>query len=988
MGKVSMITVNGKKLFICIFLIFLISIIGVQGVTPGGTLYSSGWSCENTECVCDAERCYYPLLKDELAPQGAVIFLDELDIDLAVIKALPLPKKEWWNVEIRNKGTSGAGVAIIVSAYDKDDAIEKMKEIIKEEEDIKIEDIDIAIAHIAKPGVPILDVDGSFLVDDQGNKIYAPKESRIGEKWYISPESPEWAWNPEEEKWVPSSQVPLVAELDEGSAPLPEPAAPVKPSTPASSQQVQKGTVGAKVEGAAVYEGCRNKRFGLVGASNTWDTNPDGSSIPLTWRNVKIIQDFCPGATVFLHAKGGASPEAQVSLLAQVLANDNLDYVIIDPSANGQFEFSLWSTERYKNAVIKLAQMVKEKNPAIKVVILTNTPLKGAIGEKNVVIGTDAVVQKVKAFNANLLNIHLGRSDLIDYAVDTYSATEDPLGSDSCGKYCGLDKLHFGEAGRKRVMKAVMDKVFGAPTATATVVTNTAVSPTSSTAAENCLNSLRCQEIDQVWLKIVQWINAARRGQIFDTIKGSFRPFEEVRPTVVITPPPTIPPAKVTELATANKLYKDILTNLPNQNLAKAIVANAKGESGLNHMASGDCGEYGEKNSGSSIPIGGKGRCCSFGLWQYNICGGLGTTFLQSYGSPSTDQAKLAVVHDYQKNVDFMVSYLKKTYPNEIQQQKSVEEWVAWFVREIERPANPSGEITKRQGFARELESAGAFSDSSTLTSTQPTTPSIGQASFSTSGYKQSGGGWLCPQDAPQPNAGLTEAPGEGGCPAGMVKVSTFCIDKYEASLVQMDGKPWSPYCDPKLHNVQVKAVSLANAVPQSNINQIQAKAACENAGKRLCTDEEWSRACQGAQGNLYPYGSTQDSSACNRRDSSPHVVERLISTNPEFFPGLLPPSNGWNRQPFMQHPAINQQSNTLTRTGEKTACVTAERVYDLYGNVYEWTADPDGTFRGDYYQFTPRNPTNEGCLNKVSGHAASYSDYSIGFRCCANPTS
>ena len=125
---------------------------------------------------------------------------------------------------------------------------------------------------------------------------------------------------------------------------------------------------------------------------------------------------------------------------------------------------------------------------------------------------------------------------------------------------------------------------------------------------------------------------------------------------------PGVPSAKVGEAAVANKLYKDILTNLPNQNLAKAMVANAKGESGLNSKTAGDCGEYAERNAGSSIPISGKGRCCSFGLWQYNICGGLGTTFLQSYGSPSSDQAKLAVVHDYQKNIDFMVSYLKKTY--------------------------------------------------------------------------------------------------------------------------------------------------------------------------------------------------------------------------------------------------------------------------------------------------------------------------------------
>jgi muramidase (phage lysozyme) len=271
------------------------------------------------------------------------------------------------------------------------------------------------------------------------------------------------------------------------------------------------------------------------------------------------------------------------------------------------------------------------------------------------------------------------------------------------------------------------------------------------------------------------------------------------------------------------------------------------------------------------------------------------------------------------------------------------------------------------------------------------TLPSTGEAKFSDAGYKASGGGWLCPENAPQPNAGLTEDEQFNGCPKGMIKINNFCIDKYEASLVKMDGTPWSPYCDPKIHNVQVKAVSLAGAVPQSNINQLQAKAACENAGKRLCADAEWSRACQGPQGSTYPYGSTYSAGTCNRRDASIHVVARLISEHPEYFPGLLPPpggQNAWNTQPYMQHPALNQQSNTLTETGEKIQCVSADGVYDLYGNVYEWTADPEGTFRGDYYQLTPRSAANEGCLNTVTGHAAAYSDYSIGFRCCADPLS
>jgi len=43
--------------------------------------------------------------------------------------------------------------------------------------------------------------------------------------------------------------------------------------------------------------------------------------------------------------------------------------------------------------------------------------------------------------------------------------------------------------------------------------------------------------------------------------------------------------------------------------------------------------------------------------------------------------------------------------------------------------------------------------------------------------------------DMPEPNAGVSEAAGEGGCPSGMLRIgdaSGFCVDKYEASLVEV----------------------------------------------------------------------------------------------------------------------------------------------------------------------------------------------------------
>lgn len=73
-----------------------------------------------------------------------------------------------------------------------------------------------------------------------------------------------------------------------------------------------------------------------------------------------------------------------------------------------------------------------------------------------------------------------------------------------------------------------------------------------------------------------------------------------------------------------------------------------------------------------------------------------------------------------------------------------------------------------------------------------------------------------------------------GQCPNDMVTIGSFCIDKYEASvddpnnLGTLDGS-----------RTTAKALSV-EAIPQTQISWMQAAKACSNAGKRLCTRQEW----------------------------------------------------------------------------------------------------------------------------------------------------
>ena len=65
--------------------------------------------------------------------------------------------------------------------------------------------------------------------------------------------------------------------------------------------------------------------------------------------------------------------------------------------------------------------------------------------------------------------------------------------------------------------------------------------------------------------------------------------------------------------------------------------------------------------------------------------------------------------------------------------------------------------------------------------------------------------------------------------------------------------------------------------------------------------------------------------------------------------------------------------------------CFPANRsgLYDMVGNLHEWTADPRGTFQGGYYLDTREN--GEGCAYRTTAHGFDYHDYSTGFRCCAD---
>jgi hypothetical protein len=260
-----------------------------------------------------------------------------------------------------------------------------------------------------------------------------------------------------------------------------------------------------------------------------------------------------------------------------------------------------------------------------------------------------------------------------------------------------------------------------------------------------------------------------------------------------------------------------------------------------------------------------------------------------------------------------------------------------------------------------------------------------------------------------EPVASAPEPPARA-CPKEMVAVGkgarAFCIDRWEAVLLdQTSGERISPHYPldrkvaiklaaeweekratmgdeaaramplPPLPGWQrerdpvPKAVSMPAQTPNGYVSGKYARAACENAGKRLCTHDEWMSACRGSAGRQFPYGDAYKQGACNVfRASHPALTLHGNASVGHLDPRLLL--------------VKDKDGPLLRRTGETKSCASAwgdEAIYDMVGNLDEWVDDPGGKFVGGFFSRSKR----DGCESVITAHPAGYFDYSLGVRCC-----
>jgi sulfatase modifying factor 1 len=148
-----------------------------------------------------------------------------------------------------------------------------------------------------------------------------------------------------------------------------------------------------------------------------------------------------------------------------------------------------------------------------------------------------------------------------------------------------------------------------------------------------------------------------------------------------------------------------------------------------------------------------------------------------------------------------------------------------------------------------------------------------------------------------------------------------------------------------------------------------QAEVKCAAVGKRMCTETEWTLACEGPQMLPFPYGYVRDTNKClgDVEWDGPNM-KKVAQRDPQELARL------WKG----------------VRNGSQPECISAYGVADLPGNTDEVVSSETYStdFRGKFDSVHSGGPWYKGvrnqCRPKIYTHDEGFYYYFLGFRCCA----
>ncbi|HLK37732.1 MAG TPA: SUMF1/EgtB/PvdO family nonheme iron enzyme [Polyangiaceae bacterium] len=228
-----------------------------------------------------------------------------------------------------------------------------------------------------------------------------------------------------------------------------------------------------------------------------------------------------------------------------------------------------------------------------------------------------------------------------------------------------------------------------------------------------------------------------------------------------------------------------------------------------------------------------------------------------------------------------------------------------------------------------------------------------------------------------------------GDCPAGMVEVkgkmrltsvgdelqksicSNWINRKFPERCATFAKEKWEPlrnklpirdmhFCIDRFEYPNRKG-----EYPLVYVDWFEAKKMCAAQSKRLCTEEEWTFACEGDDALPYPYGYDRDADAC------------LVDKPWRWFD---PAAYGTRKA------ALVRELDRLWQgvpAGSLPKCKSPFGVYDMTGNVDEYTTSlsskgSPAILKGGYW-----GPVRTRCRPSTRVHGPEHAFYQQGFRCC-----
>ena len=191
-----------------------------------------------------------------------------------------------------------------------------------------------------------------------------------------------------------------------------------------------------------------------------------------------------------------------------------------------------------------------------------------------------------------------------------------------------------------------------------------------------------------------------------------------------------------------------------------------------------------------------------------------------------------------------------------------------------------------------------------------------------------------------------------------------YYCDEYQKGFAKCEGNP-----QPKHFCIDKYEYPGKMQIPTVMVSWYKAKELCEAKGKRLCGNDEWITACEGPEHLPYPYGWERDSTKCNIDHTWMAYNEQKLASN----------------NPTVWGPEVDRLSKRVP-SGSMPGCVSPYGIYDMTGNVDEWTVNITeknrkfmSRFQGGHWAKGARNR----CRPATTSHDEKFAFYCEGFRCC-----